>query len=259
MSDEWGDNAARLELLQAQDRIAELESRLDELSKLTDHPDHKRDEIYSKAELLIAIDKLVNERNNLSSRLEHYRLALEGIVRMGSDNYGIINESAKAADFALNAPAHDHLVKSLTEPLPAERDIRDNVDLAVNKQFVVETRRPSKSEEQNRYLRKWIAELRDTQEERGHEPADPLYSMLIERIEPLVAADPVPDSADGVRLVVLTELCEAYEKRKGSWPSAVETADPSEIAGQRCPDCSPMQKVHWSDCRFAVEKQEIKS
>lgn len=76
--------------------------------------------------------------------------------------------------------------------------------------------------DQNRYLRKWIAELRDTQEERGHEPADPLYSMLIERIEPLMKADPAPESIDGARLLELVGLCEAYEKRKGEWPAAVE-------------------------------------
>ena len=67
--------------------------------------------------------------------------------------------------------------------------------------------------EQNRSLRAWIRELRDTQEERGQVPADPLYSMLMERIDPLVKADPAPDSADGIRLVALAELCEAYEKR----------------------------------------------
>ena len=70
--------------------------------------------------------------------------------------------------------------------------------------------------EQNRSLRAWIRELRDTQEERGQVPADPLYSMLMERIDPLVQADPAPDSADGIRLVVLAELCEAYE---GVWVS----------------------------------------
>src|SRR5688500_8739569 len=57
--------------------------------------------------------RLKAERDEARSRLEHCRLALEGIIRMGSDNYGIISEAAKAADFALNAPAHDHLVKSL--------------------------------------------------------------------------------------------------------------------------------------------------
>lgn len=79
-------------------------------------------------------------------------------------------------------------------------------------------------EDQNHSLRTWIRELRDTQEDRGQEPADPLYSMLLERIESLMQADPAPDSAEGVRLVALADLCEAYEKRKGSWPTAVETS-----------------------------------
>ena len=73
--------------------------------------------------------------------------------------------------------------------------------------------RPGRTEEQNRSLRAWIRELRDTQEERGQDAADPLYSMLLDRINPLVEADPAADSADGIRLVALTELCEAYEKR----------------------------------------------
>lgn len=76
--------------------------------------------------------------------------------------------------------------------------------------------------EQNRFLRNWIRQLRDTQEERGEEPADRLYSMLLERIEPLMNADPATDSIDGARLLELVALCEAYEKRNGEWPAVVE-------------------------------------
>lgn len=75
-------------------------------------------------------------------------------------------------------------------------------------------------EEQNRFLRAWIRELRDTQEDRGQAPADPLYSMLLERIDQLMKADPAADSPDGVRLVTLAELCEAYEKRVFEKPSS---------------------------------------
>lgn len=114
-------------------KLKGCESRLDERQKLLDDYRAKNDE-------------LRNKLASAGSRLEHYRLALEGIVRTGSDNYGIISEAAKAADFALNAPAHDHLVASLTEPLPAERDIRDNVELMANKPFVVEIGRTIDSE-----------------------------------------------------------------------------------------------------------------
>lgn len=41
-----------------------------------------------------------------------------------------------------------------------------------------------------------------------------LHSMLLERIDSLAKLDPVPDSAEGVRLLTLAELCEAYEKRR---------------------------------------------
>lgn len=82
-----GDKAVAI-VQRFKDAAAEIDSlvlRLDELSKLTDHPDHKRDEIYSKAELLIAIDKLVNERNNLSSRLGGLVKEVNGYLEGVSD------------------------------------------------------------------------------------------------------------------------------------------------------------------------------
>ena len=62
--------------------------------------------------------------------------------------------------------------------------------------------------------------------EEKREVATNVVNMLMERIEPLVKADPEPESAEGVRLLALTELCEAYEKRRGAWPAGVERQEP---------------------------------
>lgn len=112
-------------------------------------------------------------------------------------------------------------------------------------------RRLGATVEQNRSLRAWIRELRDTQEQRGLEAADPLYSMLLERIDPLIKADPAPESIDGARLLELVGLCEAYEKRKGEWPAVVETHS-KNCAVQGCRKPVAHSNSRW--CEFHTEQ-----
>jgi len=109
-------------------------------------------------------------------------------------------------------------------------------DLSVARQSlyeVVEQRnnamsRLEKTENQNRFLRSWIRELREDGADAVS--VDPLYGMLLDRITELATADPAADSPEGAQLTALADLCEAYEQRRGESAAGIAVE-------KQCPVC----------------------
>ena len=118
--------------------------------------------------------------------------------------------------------------------------------------------RLEKTENQNRFLRSWIRELREDGADAVS--VDPLYGMLLDRITELATADPAADSPEGIRLTALAGLCEAYEQRRGE--SAREPTEPDEDG--HCRRCglefeAPAELTHECPPGFqdrAVERQD---
>ena len=95
-------------------------------------------------------------------------------------------------------------------------------------------RRLGETENQNRFLRSWIRELREDGADAVS--VDLLYGMLLDRITELATADPAADSPEGAQLTALADLCEAYEQRRGE--SAVGIAVEKQLpAGEERCEC----------------------
>lgn len=120
------------------------------------------------------------------------------------------------------------------------------IDLALERE-----RRLGKTENQNRFLRYWIRELR---EDGADAVVDPLYGMLRDRITELAKEDPAADSPEGARLTALADLCEAYEKRRGESAVGIVTAESEVNSKSRLKRVAMQRAARESDA--GVERQD---
>jgi len=140
-------------------------------------------------EQLVAIDDCIHA-GTLGAECRELSEALHSLQsKLGDAEKRIDNLCTALESSGKGHAAKDEYARTLESRLN-EHEKRES---AQQEKLVAAQDRLDASEKENAFSRKWIRELR-------------------ERIDGLMRGDPPAESADGIRLIALADVCEAYEK-----------------------------------------------